>query len=858
VATNAAPPTDLAATLLAIVAEKTGYPAEMVDTGMDLEADLGIDSIKRVEILSAMRARVPNLPQVNIAKMGAMRTLAQIVSLYQDDEVAAPGAEPPPTAKAPSTSPVAATVARAVVRAVAAPAVGFGAPGLYAGRIAVSPGGGALAARVVERLRARGVDAVAADAPSDDVAGVIFLGGLDARTADEALRVNREAFATARSVAASFRVRGGLFVTVQDTGGDFGLSGRHDARAWLAGLAALARTAAREWPDAIARTIDLERGERTDAQIADALVAELLAGGPEPEVGIRADGERLTLETVPAALEGSGQPVERDAVFVVTGGARGVTAASIVALARQAQPRFVLLGRTPLEDEPAAFRGANDEAALKRVALSEARVEGRTVTPREVGARVEQILAAREVRATLAALAAAGSEARYAPVDVRDPRSLATLLDDVRRTWGPIEGLVHGAGVLADALLEQKTDAQFSRVFDTKVLGLYALLDAMQGDPLRWLCVFSSVAARAGNAGQSDYAMANEVLNKVAALEARRRGPACRVVSIGWGPWDGGMVTPSLREHFTARGVALLGVEAGAQAFVRELGASVRDGVEIVIGGSARGLRLTEATTSRAEVHVSAATHPQLASHRIQGKVVVPLVFVVDWFAGMARALTPGCTSVQLRDVRVLRGVTLDPFEGPGVRFTLVATASVAGEMSLELRGPGGVVHYTATVAPAFAPVRAERLQTSELPASPWSRAEIYAPGVLFHGPDFHAIRELDGIAAGGARAALSRMEDLRWPRGAWTTDPALLDGALQVGVLCAQLAIGATLPLRIGQVGYALGAVRGPIRCGVVVRSQTPERMVFDVALEDPAGVTVAEIVDAEVYAVPSGTSAN
>src|SRR3712207_4280460 len=40
--------------LLAVVAEKTGYPAEMLDLSMALDADLGVDSIKRVEILSAL------------------------------------------------------------------------------------------------------------------------------------------------------------------------------------------------------------------------------------------------------------------------------------------------------------------------------------------------------------------------------------------------------------------------------------------------------------------------------------------------------------------------------------------------------------------------------------------------------------------------------------------------------------------------------------------------------------------------------------------------------------------------------------------------------------------------------------
>jgi hypothetical protein len=95
--------------------------------------------------------------------------------------------------------------------------------------------------------------------------------------------VNREALRAARSVAARFAKEGGTFVTVQDTGGDFGLSGSE--RAWLAGPAALARTAAIEWPSAHVRAIDVGRVGRSPDEVAEALCAELLSGGVEREVG---------------------------------------------------------------------------------------------------------------------------------------------------------------------------------------------------------------------------------------------------------------------------------------------------------------------------------------------------------------------------------------------------------------------------------------------------------------------------------------------------------------------------------------------------------------------------------------------
>jgi len=125
----------------------------------------------------------------------------------------------------------------------------------------------------------------------------------------------------------------------------------------------------------------------------------------------------------------------------------------------------------------------------------------------------------------------------------------------------------------SDAFLDKKTVEQFDGC-STPRSSDFGLLEATKADPLEWICFFSSVAARGGNAGQADYAMANEILNKVAAVEALRRGKNCRVAAIGWGPWEGGMVTPALKKHFESMGVPLLPIAGGAKAFVSELSAT--------------------------------------------------------------------------------------------------------------------------------------------------------------------------------------------------------------------------------------------------------------------------------------------
>ena len=80
--------------MLGVVSELTGYPEEMISFDMDIEADLGIDSIKRVEILSAFEERMPGLPPVPPEEVGSLKTLGQIVAHLEGGAVA-PGAAAP-------------------------------------------------------------------------------------------------------------------------------------------------------------------------------------------------------------------------------------------------------------------------------------------------------------------------------------------------------------------------------------------------------------------------------------------------------------------------------------------------------------------------------------------------------------------------------------------------------------------------------------------------------------------------------------------------------------------------------------------------------------------------------------------
>jgi len=888
---------DLHALLLEVVSDKTGYPPEMLTLEMELEADLGIDSIKRVEILSTMNDLAPGLPEVDMAVMAKLATLGQVVDYMTQQLGGEGGAAPAMAAAAGDAAPVEdepparPELGRYLLDAVEQPAIGMAQSGLFgAGPMIVVDGGSGLADSVASELEARGIAARAAgEIPSGDLRGVILLAGLcDVEDDVDATRVNREVFEAARLVAERFdRVPEqpkelgkkpamaavtGVFITVHDTGGAFGTTAFDPRRAWLAGCAGLARTLAQEWPGVSVKAIDLERGGRSADEIAAAIADELIAGGPDLDVGLSASGRRVVLRNREAKVV-AGTPVLRDGdVVVASGGGRGVTATTLIALAGQANLRFVLLGRTPLQDEPPGCAGLDEDAALKRELLGQAVARGEKLTPAELGRQVGQILANREISDTLASIENAGSLARYSAVDVTSLESVSTALAQSRAEWGDIKAIVHGAGVIADKRVSEKTPEQFDRVFDTKVEGLRTLLSATASDPIALLCFFSSVAARCGNVGQVDYAMANEILNKVAIAESRRRGDRCLVKSLGWGPWEGGMVSPQLKAHFESMGVPLIPLRVGAKMLIDEITDGAPQQVELVLGGEPKpeALRREAGSPGRAftvDVVIGQDTHPYLVDHAIKGTPVIPVALVIEWFTRTARAFGPELVLLRLSNLQVLRGISLQDFAEGRRRHVIRCQQLTNGSgatLALELLDDQGGIHYRCNAELAEergAPQPHDARRDLEL--EDWGDAAVYDGDLLFHGPAFQMIRHIEGISSKGIVADLSGVAGSTLAREGsddlWDTDPLAFDGGLQLALLwCRHVLGGASLPTGIEEIrcwaDAPFGTTKGDaIRCTLTGRVARGSKSVSDLVFHDAAGNLLAELVGVETHVLPS-----
>lgn len=872
---------DLSEVLLAVVAEKTGYPADMLGLDMALDADLGIDSIKRVEILSALQEKVPDAPEVKPEHLGTLHTLRDIAQFLDGggghSEPIAPVQETPRPFD-PALTPGSAESERStaeVVRSVVRP-VALELQSRPRVRIATRApvwliaDPSSLATQIAERLAAAGCQTrpfTWNDVPNEQdpagVAGLILIAPSEKVAADLPLRAFRWLRRTAAALTDSAVAGGALFATISNLGGTFGFDGLDPRIDPVQGaLAGLAKTAAHEWPLVSCKAIDID--PNLGNGIADQLVDELLTIGPT-EVGLTAKG-RIGLELIEASVAGPNDKSHLLAsgdVVVVTGGARGVTAESLFPFVRAYQLKLILLGRTDVASaEPNWLAQLEDEAAIKKAIIAHG---GRAMTPREVGEEFRRIVAQREIRRNVRRLTAAGASVEYLPTDVQNAQSLADTLADIRRRLGPITALIHGAGVLADRKIEDLTDEQFQLVYSTKVDGVHNLLAATENDPLKAIVLFSSSTGRFGRTGQAAYAAANEVLNKTAQRLARSK-PTCRTVAFNWGPWDGGMVTPALVQVFAKEGIGLISYAEGGATLWRELTAKDGPAEVVVLARSDLGATTEaepQATASDLRLVFERAVrlqdHPFLYSHIIGDRAVLPLVLHLEWMAHAAMHGNPGLKFHGFNDLRIFQGVHVEEATPATLRVQSGKAARREGlfVVPVEIRGSRKgreITHSRAEIVLSEQlPDTPEVSETLNSVSWPCTVDEIY-DDILFHGPDLRAFERIEAMSDEGAAAwshvAPMPSEWLTNPmRGAWLADPLALDAAFQLlSVWSYQKHRAVSLPCFAGSYRqYRRSFPADGVSIGVRVTQDNGATARADVEFVDLDGNLVARLTDVE-----------
>ncbi|MFT9471495.1 SDR family oxidoreductase [Streptomyces sp. Mo3] len=527
--------------------------------------------------------------------------------------------------------------------------------------------------------------------------------------------------------------------------------------------------------------------------------------------------------------EGAPAVLGRDSVVVVAGGARGITAEVVKAVAEHFRPRIYVLGSNSLDDwPPETYEGTDEEFAARRAGYIKteiARRDGRTVA--DINRAFDRMVNARSARRNLDEMAAHSGAGRvtYLACDMRDGGAVDAAIGQVLAEQGRIDLLVNAAGLQRSGLIKDKSFAEFTAIRDLKLDSYLHLKRALRTAPPRLWCNFGSLLGYFGQLGEADYAAANDFL-AAAATHTRATDPRTDEFTIGWTLWEGvGMGANELTKAYYERAGSYsnMAIAEGIHHFVQELHAPVRRPSVVHLGDAERAtverfypgylattgeaerpgffLRRLLESDERSVVYECAfdlETDGYLEHHTVRGEATLPGTFVTELAAEAARALVPGKRVIAFEDLRfehflrVYRDLPAGPrriraelVDGPG-EVTVVQV-----RITEDVVAPSGVVlvkdrvHFLARV-----------LLDTEAPTAPrweeWPTGEetpvpdpYHQPGspVRLTGP-FVSTTDTR-IHPRGKRARYAPdipAGDPVWSR--FTVPSILLDGLARVGVL--------------------------------------------------------------------------
>jgi enediyne polyketide synthase len=820
------PRADVRRFLLDLVVAHTGYPPESVGFDLDLEADLGVDSIKQALILGSVRERF-GLRAEDRLSLRAFPTLERLV----DHVVAAPRA-----ADGRGGPGDAAAVRRYVPRLSDAP-LDAAPAGRYRPERLLLVGQGPVARALADALGARGsavptvslegdgvpavaeVERVLLSSPAD--LGLVLSADSDPARLEAVYQVVQRWAARRPPMGGA----GTVFVVSQGGGG----------------LASLLKSLARETEGLRVKALHAHP-LTPPPELARALVDELDADDPRVEVAWRGGRRQVAGLSEAPCVRDAARAARLAALrcVVVTGGARGITAEAAVALARAGASRLHLVGRTDW--------------------------------PRTADA---------EIARTVSRIAEAGGVARYHVADVADQAAVSRVLEQVRAEDGPIEAIVHGAGVGRSQALAAKPLADLRAALGPKVEGTRHLVHATRHDPLAFFVAFSSVAGRFGSAGRADYALASALQSRLVAAFAAER-PGCRFVSLEWPAWDevGMAARDDARAHLRGRGQSLMARADGVARFLDELAAAGDDpvvtfaspahvgDVEGLLGGAAplpapraATLPLCDALREEPggglvlECAADAEADAFLRDHRIDGTPVLPAVAVLELMAEAAIAAGLGPRPV-LEDVELVSLLRVPPGERRRLACA-VARQDDGARITLTEHGRTADVLARGRARPARAGEAAGAVSLSATARE--RRPTEAAGGRVGRGPALECLLAVWVSASGDAEADVRARPaaGLRAsrPDAAWVVPAPALEGVLQACGLVARERLRAPgLPSRFGRLRLGRpprADERG--RARVALRQEAEAGLRFDFALLGDDGEPILQVDGYEVRAARS-----
>ncbi len=821
------PPSKTMDVLIDTISNLTGFPKEMLEGDMNLESDLGIDSIKRVEILSTLENKLPQIGTISSDEIAGFKTIDEISAYLdknsgQNQKKNQNQKKTPDTVKAPSSQ----KLSRQIPFLDQQP---LDKIKFYNGsRISISKekkvyltkDSQGIAASFKKAFEKQGINAelIKANSPVPelhDVAGIVLIPDISETNnheqTEEFLKYSFKLIKkNAPFLTQSALEKSGFFASISFLGGGFGFDKSEIINPVQGGLAGLVKTAGLEWKDILCKAIDLPCSKKQIIENADDIITLIMTHG-SMEIGLKeglCNIPKLKTEDIPHFSDhnhGKNLISNKD-LFVITGGAKGVTAECAIELAKNFSPDIMLIGRSPLpEPEPEWAENITSPVEIKKLILKNIFADKKP-TPKELEKAYKELISNREIKQNMEKIqnTAPDSKLEYFSCDITNKNQINNIFNIIREKYGRITGIIHGAGILEDKLIIEKDYDKFSRVFDTKVSGLNSLIHAGKKDKLKYFIAFSSIAARTGNIGQSDYSMANEVINKTMKYLSLKN-TQCKYLAINWGPWDGGMVNDSLKKEFKKRNVDLIDKKAGAIQLLSEMANNNSNNVEVIIGAGLFGDEVkpqSKNLTRAFNYNLNGLSAPVLRSHKINNNLVLPFAMHMEWLAHAAEKNNPGLYFQGIDQMRLLKGISLPENSSDndnGVEISAKTGKCKKTDQGFETEAS---IFSKKGIEKTFLNSAGIALLSDDLPNPPVLSSSSFldlAPYpldsdriydlILFHGKDLQGIKSVIGCSEKGIEIIANKAPaPNQWfknpPCQNWIFDPMLLDSAFQAAIL--------------------------------------------------------------------------
>ncbi|MFH1112944.1 MAG: SDR family NAD(P)-dependent oxidoreductase [Pseudomonadota bacterium] len=775
--------------ILALLSDKTGYPADMLDLDLDLEADLGIDTVKQAEFIAEVR-EIFGIPRIEGLKIADFPTISHIIRFVREStqkEKAEPPGEKAAEANPGRQTPVVEDSVRLLeVRLVAVPDLEKVAP-IPADEVLIVGGTDEVAQAVEDAFRSLGygrfvrtAEPVIPEGSGGRRIGIVNLLPLELDPA-----AVRKTFQLYLSAAVTFD-RGPVFlVAAVSEDGAYGFESPLE-EGYLAGeMAGAAKSFAREYPETTVRMLDLHPG--IPRKEYGAIIGRSLNEAFPLETGVGSDGGLRIIRLVPLQEELADIGVNPGDVVLASGGGGGITAACLKHLAEHRPLTFVIFDLTALTgraEQLASFTEKDWDEEKGRI-IERVKRDGKAPTPVTVNRELGRLRAEADAYRNVSALRELGSEVIYRSMDIRDGKAIDEALQDVAETCGRVDVVIHAAGIDISRALKSKSIEQIENVVSVKVEGMRRLLEALERRelPPRRIVGFGSVSGRFGNMAQIDYSAANDGLAHL--LRWADKVMDGKASIIDWAPWaDIGMATRgSVQQTLEEAGIDFVTPEKGVRFLAREIGryspsaevmAAGRVGpfsvdafelpgaavpTDLTLAGQhARVVSIIPGEYAKAVVSLD-PSHPLLDHHRIDRAAVLPGVGGLEMMKTLASVVHPGASNAFLKNVHFHSPLKIfkdDPFEA---EIEVVRTGGTDnGDISYRARISSWFVdrqgrkvgaprlHHECTL------VIGSRDEEAPMESETWNQSvwvaahDIYS--VFFHGPGF---RFLDHVRVEGS-----------------------------------------------------------------------------------------------------------